>query len=652
MDLGVSLCNIAHVSMWGIAKMETNKYRQRIRWKSNTQLIMVMIFIILVSNTLLSYSSSIRPDPVPLALFLKDTLLFISYGEYNASKEYISIALNLSLDDNIAYLHKKLYNELMELVNVLEEVDLKKLNDTTKKDYVKNIIYRLYRLRINLEQYLDEYTSKLYGLISDHLIKVYIMNETQKAVFYFLENIDKLIDEIRNIYLHRIAHIVHVNIDISIPQIILANDTFKIDLEINVPSDLRSINTSIIIIYGNKYYITFYKRVLVNYTTSIILKPPSVEDLISKGVVVGEEIPLEIRVKAYEVVHNTIYSGSGIFRSKIHYIKPLCTFHLPPPIYPGSPLHINIIANIDYPLNLTIYLNNIDEESIIGNTTIYPGNNTIEVTKSDLPDGVHRLFFKINGKGYYYSMIYEVPFNVNRISLQAGISLPKMIIGPPYVIPINLDIDRDIPFNITVYINNKRVFSRTINVLSNRLVRVTLPYPLLTWTHHVEVLVEPLNPIYRSYRFSALVYSIDIPLMLIALIIFGYAISTYTPSYGLSISIQSIVKYFRRSRYLVRGIEKSPVIKLETRLKKFFKPATLIELYHRFIHLMLKYVGPPRNSETLREYYHRISIVFSNNMRQLIIKFISLYERDLYSRHKVDRDEAENIVHELEESLG
>lgn len=631
--------------------MEINMYRQRMRWKSKTQLIMVMIFIILISNTLLSYSSSTRPDPVPLALFLKDTLLLISYGEYNESKEYISIALNLSLDDNIAYLHKKLYNELMELVNVLEGVDLKKLNDTTKKDYVKNIIYKLYRLRINLEQYLNEYTSKLYGLISDHLIKAYIMNETQKAVFYFLENIDKLINEIRNIYLHRIAHIVHVNIDIFIPQIILANDTFKIDLEINVPSNLRSINTSIIIIYGNKYYTTFYKRVLVNYTTSIILKPPSVEDLISKGIIVGGEIPLEIRVKAYEVVHNTIYSGFGVFKSKIHYIKPLCTFHLPRSIYPGSPLYINIIANIDYPLNLTIYLNNIDKESIIGNTTIYPGNNTIEIPKPDLLDGVHRLFFKINGKGYYYSTIYEVPFNVNRISLQAGISLPKVIIGPPYVIPINLDIDRNIPFNITVYINNKTVFSRTINVLSNRLVRVTLPYPLLTWTHHVEVLIEPLDPIYRSYRFSTLVYSIDIPLMLIALILFGYAISTYTSSYELPISIQSIVKYFRRSRYLVRGIEKSPVIKLETRLKKFFKPATLIELYHRFIHLMLKYVGPPRISETLREYYYRISIVFPDSIRQLIIKFISLYERDLYSRHKVDRDEAENIVHELEESL-
>ena len=624
-----------------------------IAWKVLTIYSLIFIVLAILAGGVHSFdSSTIEPDPVPLALFLRDTLLYISYGEYNVSKEYITIALNISIEGDIAYLHTRLYNELMELVNIMQSIDLQVLNNTANRDDVKRIIYRLYRLRIDLEGYINEYIEKLYGLLTDQSIKAYVVNETQKAISHFLESINGLIDELKSIYLHRIANVVYIDVNVTVPEIIMANDTFNIEIKVIGPRSLQTINTSIIIIYGDTYYVTLYRQVIVNSSTFISLKPPAVEDLISRGLLVKEEIPVEIRVEAYGFSYSTAYSGFGIARSKLLYVKPLCEFYVPSAIYSNKSFTIGILAHIDYPLNLTIYLNNIDTENIIENVTIFPGNNTIEIPALDLGRGLHKLFFKIEGRGYYYNMIYTVPFLINKVQLKVSISLPQIVMGPPYVIPIHIDIGREIPFRVTVFVDDSKIVSETVYGLSNKVIRVSLPYILFTWRHDIEVLVEPLNPMYESYKFSTEIYSINIPLMIIASIILGYALTTHIVSYGLSLSLQSIVKYFRKSGHIVEEIAKSSISTLETRFKSFFKPAVLVGLYYRFIRVIVKYVSPPRNSETLREYYNRISNVFPSSVRELIRKFIALYEKDLYSKHVVDVSEAENIVYELERGIG
>jgi len=632
--------------------MSINKRSSRAGKGLMFYLVVFIVLTILASGAHSLDSSAIEPDPVPLTLLLKDTLLSISYGEYNVSKEYIITALNISMESDIAYLHTRLYNELMELVNVMQGIDLNVLNNTANRDYVKRIIYRLYRLRIDLEEYINEYVDKLYGLISDQSIKAYVINETQIALSCFLESIDGLIDELKSIYLHRIANVVYVDVNVMVPEIIIANDTFNIEVKVIGPRSLQTINTSIIIIYGDTYYTTLYRQVIVNSSTSIALKPPTLEDLISRGLLVKEEVPIEIRVEAYGFGYDTIYSGLGISRSKLRYIKPLCEFYIPRTIYPNKSFTISILAHIDYPLNLTIYLNNIDVESIIENTTLFPGNNSIEIPALDLGRGLHKLLFKIEGRGYYHNMIYVVPFRINKVQLDTSISLPQIIIGPPYVIPIHIDTGKEIPFKVTVFIDNEEVISETVYGLSNKVIKVSLPYLLFTWRHHVEILVEPLNPLYESYKFSTEIYSINIPLMLLASIILGYALSTRIISHGFSLPLQSIVKYFRKRSHLVEEIAKSSISTLETKFRSFFKPAVLTSLYYRFIRVMIRHVSPPRYSETLREYYHRISNVFSSSVGELIRRFIALYEKDLYSKHEVDVGEAENIVHKLERNIG
>ena len=632
--------------------MNINEQNPIARKTLTVYLIIFIVFTILAGGVHSFDSSAIEPDPVPLTLLLRDTLLSISYGEYNVSKEYIIAALNISMEGDIAYLHIRLYNELMELVNVMQGIDLKVLNNTANRDDVRRIIYKLYRLRIDLEEYINEYIDKLYGLISDQSIKAYVINETQIAISRFLEDINGLIDELKSIYLHRIANVVYVDVNVMVPEIIMANDTFNIEVKVIGPRSLQIINTTIIIIYGDTYYITLYRQVIVNSSTSIILKPPTIEDLISRGLLVKEEVPIEIRVEAYGFRYDTIYSGLGISRSKLRYIKPLCEFYIPRNIYSNKSFTIGILAHIDYPLNLTIYLNKIDIESIIENTTLFPRNNSIEIPALDLGRGLHKLLFKIEGKGYYHNMIYAVPFRINKVQLETSISLPQIIIGPPYVIPIHVDIGKEIPFKVTVFIDNKEIISETVYGLSNKVIKVSLPYLLFTWRHHIEILVEPLNPLYESYKFSTEIYSINIPLMFLASIILGYALSTRIVSYGFSISLQSIIKYFRKRSHLVEEIAKSSISTLETKFRSFFKPAVLTSLYYRFIRVMIRHASPPRDSETLREYHHRISNVFSSSVGELIRRFIALYEKDLYSKHEVDVGEAENIVHKLERDIG
>jgi len=153
--------------------MNINEQNPIARKTLTVYLIIFIVFTILAGGVHSFDSSAIEPDPVPLTLLLRDTLLSISYGEYNVSKEYIIAALNISMEGDIAYLHIRLYNELMELVNVMQGIDLKVLNNTANRDDVRRIIYKLYRLRIDLEEYINEYIDKLYGLISDQSIKAY-----------------------------------------------------------------------------------------------------------------------------------------------------------------------------------------------------------------------------------------------------------------------------------------------------------------------------------------------------------------------------------------------------------------------------------------------------------------------------------------------
>jgi len=74
-------------------------------------------------------------------------------------------------------------------------------------------------------------------------------------------------------------------------------------------------------------------------------------------------------------------------------------------------------------------------------------------------------------------------------------------------------------------------------------------------------------------------------------------------------------------------------------------------LYWRFIDRFSKIFPRPLDSETLREYLDRVSknIIESikNDFRSLTI----LVERDLYSRHRVDRSEAEKYLRRIRDEL-
>ena len=618
----------------------------RIQWMSLFRAIAIalLISVILIPSLVCGEKYSREGlDPTPIIRILQDTLSAITYGDYDSAEKLINLALSISLPKRVEYIHVKLYTQINNLLELMRDIDELSKGVEARSSELKVVIYRLYRLRLDLKEYFTEYLNTLSKYFKDREVRHVMSEKVENAVSMLFLRIDELIDELTMLYIFGTVNIVPLNITITMPQSIRSGNVFSIGIYIEAPPIIKYVNSTIHVSYGNIYEVLIHRELPVNKEINISSKAPLVEDLLRRTSIIMNETSIEVKVRVITVVHNTTYIGTEIARSKLIFKEPLCEFYISRHIYPNQPLEVSVLAYIDYPLNTTIYIDKSIPKNLVLNTVLKPGNNTFELPILNLSTGDHILIFEIKPRGYYLGTTYYTKFEVVREPLIALIEVQRVIIGPPFTLSMSVDVDSKTPYIIEVFMDGNRLIKEKFHNESGIRLRANTPITLFVWRSSVVISIEPLDPRYEPMEFSTDIYIINTPLLILASALLGFAIITPTTSKYISISMQYLLRYLHRagiSEKRVRRISSEVIV----RTRIFFRPSKLVNLYRRLLRIIAPYVGIPHEYETLREFCRRVSIGF----RELIYRFIKLYELDLYSKHDVDVKEAEEIVKRLE----
>ena len=590
-------------------------------------------------------------DPAPLLKLLQDTLSLIIGNQYGSASSLCSESLNVSLPSDVSYLHVRLYDKLLKLSKLMEKSGRLVREASAGSPKVKEVIYELYGVKIELEDLISDYVSRLSKYFKDSATRYVMMRYSRKLINELMTKVDNTINNLIKVYLQGSLNITKgkrlLYILISVPDKIDGGKDFIITLTIKALANISEVNTSLTVIFANAIVKGLVTTLPVNESIVITMKAPQAEELMSSGVKLSEELPVKITVVAKGVLGNETIADYVSETSTLTYSRPPCTFSIPSIIYPNQSMKIHIISRAEMVLNLTVYIDKLESKYLLLKSLIKPGDNVFIVKLKNLTVGLHKLIFVTEPKGPYLGLTYSATFTVIKSPLTAIVNTQGVIIAPPFTSPLYVYVNIPIPYKLKVYVGNAKVLEHTYTNKSKVTLNLPIPFTLLMWRYEVKVEVQALNPKYGSVVRSLTIYVINLPLLIAAAIASGFAVIASVSSRYVSFSLKSLIHGLRKA-LIVSGELKEAVKPVEAPIPRFRRPR-LLKLYRRFLRIISKYVGLPKRSETLREFYRRLSMRISDRLRKLVGRFLSMYEVDLYSSHEVDVGKAEEVIRRLEE---
>lgn len=576
-------------------------------------------------------------DPAPLIRLLQDTLTSIVDGDYSRAVELCSLALNTTLPTNLRHIHEGLYRSILDLVNILNS--LERLEWTTP---TLDVLYELHIVRDKLRSALTSYTSRLSHYFIDRSTKDKVMRSIEGWIDSFTTEITMMIDRITYIYIQSRGG-GELYIHAKHPSQINGGDRYTISILVNSSTPINNASIRLMIIYGDAVGESIDRVVSVNTWIDIELKVPGAEELEAMGVDPLAVSRVKIVMIARAVRENHTLIGYAVSNASIIYRKPTLKFNVPRYIHPNQPIAISIEADIDVPLNLTMYIDDMSEKSIVFTTTLAPGVTSLAFNLQNLSTGYHKLIFVTNPRGKYVAYIHTAIFTILRYRAPITMYVEELVITPLNKLEIDLYVNAPINYSITIYIDGGKVIGYSYVDSSTISLQVNPPPTILLWRYRVGVEIQPLNPFYESSYREGYVYVVNLPMLMgaTAILVFTLSIPSSTKHIRFTIRMVKLVLEGivggRRMRVLVDRVAE----------QRFRRPR-LHQMYRRVLGIISRYVEPPRKSETLREFYRRFEASVLGHIRYLVKMFLDVYEEDVYSNHSVDVGKAEDIVRRLE----
>jgi len=587
-------------------------------------------------------------DPAPLLKLLQDVLSMIIENHYDSALSLCTKSLNISLPSDISYLHTRLYVRLLKLTKLLRSADSLVKEASAGSPKVREVVYELCSIKTELNDVINEYMGRLSKYFKDPATRYVMMEYGKELVNELIVKLDTIINQLVRVYLQgnlsttkRLLHI-----EISVPKKILGDSNFSVVLTVKSLINVRKANVSLVAVFANTIVKDLTFTLPVNETAEVTMKAPPAEVLVGSGVKLNEELPVKIAVVAKAVMDNETIIDYVSETLILTYSKPPCTFIIPNIVYPNQSINVSVISRANVTLNLTIYMDKLEDEYILLKSVVKPGENTFTIEPKNLTVGLHKLIFVIEPKGPYQGFTYSAVFALVKLPLTAVVNIQKVLLAPPFSSPLYVYIDTPVPYKLVVYVGDAKVLERTYINKSRIVLNLPIPFTLLMWRYNVKVEVQALDPMYGVIIRSLTIYVVNLPLLIAASIVLGFAMISPVSSRYITFSLKSLILSLRRSlissevRAIVKTVESSAVM---------FRRPKLLKLYRKFLRIISRYVGLPSKSETLREFYRRLSLRVGMKLRQLVSKFLSMYEVDLYSKHEVDVDKAEEVIRRLEE---
>ncbi len=566
-------------------------------------------------------------DAGPIALMLVNTLNQLRLGDYQAVIVYSKTALeSQSIPTNLQYLHEKTWKTILKFAQLVQ-------SSQNKSEINKSVILELYRRKIELEEVLPKYTSKLIPQIRDPTTRY----QVSKALKQMLPSLDQELNDI----IMRIASGLEykgIKLRVIVPESVYAGGTLPVEIEFNQTIYVTYIYIVFKLQSGitlNATKIPVYME-LSNY--SLTYKIPGTET----GYYSSEHTSAQILITVEGFQNETRVLSSGLASIIVNAVKPELYFKIPAIVAPGENLTFTIFSKASEDIIMELSITNESSRAPLMNLTltIPPGTSRHLVNTSWLAPGIYTLHMKTIPHGKYLPRTYSKGIIISGEAI-ATVSGPTLVIGPPFGALINIYIKKPINGTVIIKDGDKIVYETVLNG-TKRSLAVQLPLRMVWLASDIKYKVEIVEE--NSGRAVPVRYSLVIP----AVNILSIIIITIIAFTFISLSAQG---------YAVLLNSLSPIIIALQRGRRK-TPLGYMDLFRKLIALLSRYTQPPEPSETLREYYARVTSSLSSitssgksMLFRVLWRFILLYEQLLYAQRKPVVDELRRLYREITRML-
>lgn len=607
-----------------------------------------LLMITSMASVIAQNQSRIELDPAPLTRLLQDVLLSIIDEEYDKALALCEIALNVSLPIDIRYTHVRLYKDLTEISSLLK-TSKHVFSNASVQGVSLDIVYRMHIARDKLRESVDEYLNKLSKYFTDpstrYLMTVSIRRSTESIVL----KIDLEIDKLLQMYM-RGVYGSSVTVYAKAPEKVYGGEKFYLSLYVD--TDIKtSTNASIKItaMFGYAIVKKLELSVPLGVWVDVDIDVPGAEELEAMGISPLSITRAKIYITAVVDANKTVVYGYTLCNTSVVYERPSIKFSMPGNIYLGQPILVSIESSALTQINLSAYLDIVSNETLVLSTTISPGLTNITIVLPNISSGYHKLIFITQGVGRYATSAYTYVFAVSRPRPSIVVSISDLAVFPLSKIRVSLYVDTSVPYVVSIYINNRKVAERVYIDSSKVELEIEPPVTLLMWRYSVVTEVKPVDTAYDPSFREGYTYVLNLPALIAIPSILSIVLATPSTSKYVVFSLKFTKSRLERVVHRAEGLSSGVPQAIDS---YSFRRPRLANLYRKFIHIVSKYVEPPRKSETLREFYNRFELTTIKSMVKHLVKmFLDIYEEDLYSVHSIDEDLARDAVKRLD-SIG
>lgn len=600
-------------------------------------------------------------DPVPYEKLLVDTLESMISHNWVRAEYYIGIASEAQICvRGLEAQHRELYDMLRRLNDLLRRVDeiesaFSSGETEGLKEQVRDVYNELDYLRQSIYERVIEYYRSLSGLAQDKTSFFEFRIRTDRALSALKGVIGYSMERLSTIYalLSEAEFGAWIEVSASLPGRIYAGDEVDITINLSVRGATEEVNVNearikVSLVIG--YLLEVSKEVVtrVGENATVAIQVPDALAITDKGIDL-----INVRGHVYAALSRIVVTAESVdgevkglaaYPTYVYVMWPPLRFDVPSYAELNSTIGVRVVSHALTPVNVSIYLDEVANESLLMNTTVLPGAAWINITLVNASIGYHTIIFVNEPIGRYIRGHWSAAIVIGSPTVPLIMSIPRVVLVPPFIVEVRGEIGGDEgPYDVMIYVDN--VLTHESNVLGGSFSAV-LDLPIGVSTLLIGRVVVRVEVVPHTPGMSPSEYVVDVVVVNVFSILM---VTGFTGALYLHPKTSAVFSYLLRVA-LVRKKKRGGKVGLIMK-GVAFRPFRLRRYYDVLISLLSRISDPPAPSETFREYLRRIGHSLAPRIVPIVGRLFSLFEMDLYSVHEVNPREAEELLGDVEREV-
>lgn len=601
-------------------------------------------------------------DPVPYEKLLAETVEKVVAQDWGRALDLVRVAESADIcNPGLASLHRAVYLHIVQLSELLQrsaEIEEKfSIGDTEGLRENASEVYNA----------LDSLKQVLYDSISLYISQLSKYAQDKVSFYEYARRLSRDVDALKgvvSIVMERLANIYTVlgeeaggmwlEISVSLPRRIYAGDNATLAVTVSpaptnvTESENREVRMNASLIIGNLIEVRKTLLTRLGENVTLTMQVSDVRELADAGIEFMK-ITSFIYAASAKAVFEAEVPGTGVrgFTIRpvyIYAVSPPLKFYVPSYADTNSTLTIVTVSAAMIPINVSIYLDKVSNETLITNATVPPGTTELNVSLSNVPSGYHTVIVISEPIGRYVSGRWSSAIVVGSPNVPVIMNVPKVVLVPPFIISVTGELGSGGEYEVVIYVDGIEAYR---SLITDREFSAILSIPIGVSTLLIGRSVIRVEVVPRTPGYDRSVYVVDV---IVINVLTTLLLISITGSLYLHPRTASVFAALIRSALTGRA-DASTKASANIRKRRSFRPFKLRKYYIEAIGLLSRVAGHPSPSDTLREYFRKVASFITPGLREVVERLFRLFELDLYSKHEVGSEEARKLLTDIKEGL-